>query len=354
MDKERLQKILTKEIPENQVFIDEPMSKHTSFKIGGTADIFVKARNIKELKYIIKIAKKEEIHLTIIGNGSNVLVKDKGIRGIVVKIEFEEISIEAAVLNKSKFEDILTTDIIEDEMELPKWEDVIVTVGSGVKLGELAQKLLKEEITGFEFAAGIPGTIGGAVKMNAGAYGGEMKDIIMETKCLDLECYEKLIEKTNIDDIEITQEKDNAKSPEIISLNNKEQDFSYRNSIFMERKYIILETKLELKKGKYEEIKAKMEEFLANRIEKQPIQMPSAGSTFKRGTDYITAKLIDECGLKGYQIGGAKVSEKHAGFIVNEKDATAQDVIDLIKYVQDTVYEKTGKRIELEIEILGE
>lgn len=354
MDKERLQKILTKEIPENQVFIDEPMSKHTSFKIGGTADIFVKARNIKELKYIIKIAKKEEIHLTIIGNGSNVLVKDKGIRGIVVKIEFEEISVETAVLNKSKFEDILTTDIIEDEMELPKWEDVIVTVGSGVKLGELAQKLLKEEITGFEFAAGIPGTIGGAVKMNAGAYGGEMKDIIMETKCLDLECYEKLIEKTNIDDIEITQEKDNAKSPEIIILNNKEQDFSYRHSIFMERKYIILETKLELKKGKYEEIKAKMEEFLANRIEKQPIQMPSAGSTFKRGTDYITAKLIDECGLKGYQIGGAKVSEKHAGFIVNEKDATAQDVIDLIKYVQDTVYEKTGKRIELEIEILGE
>ena len=240
----------------------------------------------------------------------------------------------------------------EDEMELPKWEDVIVTVGSGVKLGELAQKLLKEEITGFEFAAGIPGTIGGAVKMNAGAYGGEMKDIVIETKCLDLEYYEKLIEKTNIDDIEITQE--NSKSPEIIILNNKEQNFSYRHSIFMEKKYIILETKLELKKGKYERIKTKMEEFLASRIEKQPIQMPSAGSTFKRGTDYITARLIDECGLKGYKIGGAKVSEKHAGFIVNEKNATAQDVIDLIKYVQETVYEKTGKNIELEIEILGE
>lgn len=354
MDKERLQRLLTKEIPENQVFIDEPMSKHTSFKIGGTADIFVKAKNIKELKYIIKIAKKEKVHLTIIGNGSNVLVKDKGIRGIVVKIEFEEISIETAVLNKSKLKDILTAEMAETEMKLPKWEDVIVTVGSGVKLGELAQKLLKEEITGFEFAAGIPGTIGGAVKMNAGAYGEEMKDIIMETKCLDLECYEKLIEKTNIDDIEITSENDNAKSPEIIILNNKEQNFSYRHSIFMERNYIILETRLELKRGKYEEIKAKMEELLASRIEKQPIQMPSAGSTFKRGTDYITAKLIDECGLKGYQIGGAKVSEKHAGFIVNEKDATAQDVIDLIKYVQNTVYEKTGKKIELEIEILGE
>lgn len=354
MDKEKIQKILTKEIPINQVFVDEPMSKHTSFKIGGNADIFVKVKNIKELKYIIKIAKKEEIHLTIIGNGSNVLVRDNGIRGIVLKIDFDEVSIKTAVFDKTKLEDILTTDMIENDVQFPKWEDVIITVGSGVKLGELAQKLLNEEVTGFEFAAGIPGTIGGAVRMNAGAYGGEMKDIIIETKCLDLECYEKLIEKINIDDIEITPEKDNSKSPEIIILNNKEQDFSYRHSIFMERKYIILETKLELKRGKYEEIKAKMDEYLKSRIEKQPLQEPSAGSTFKRGTDYITAKLIDECGLKGYKIGGAKVSEKHAGFIVNEDNATAQDVIDLVKYVQNTVYEKTGKKIELEIEILGE
>lgn len=336
MDKEKIQKILTKEIPENQIFVDEPMSKHTSFKIGGNADIFVKVKNMKELKYLIKIAKKEEIHLTIIGNGSNVLVKDKGIRGIVLKIEFEEISTETAVFDRTK------------------WEDVVITVGSGVKLGELAQKLLKEEITGFEFASGIPGTIGGAIRMNAGAYGKEMKDIVVETKCLDLECYEQMIEKINIDDIEITLEKDNSKSPEIIILNNKEQDFLYRHSIFMEKKYIILETKLKLKRGKYEEIKAKMDEYLVSRIEKQPIQMPSAGSTFKRGADYITAKLIDECGLKGYQIGGAKVSEKHAGFIVNNGNATAEDVINLIKYVQDTVYEKTGNRIELEIEIIGE
>ncbi len=354
MDKEKIQKILTKEIPENQIFVDEPMSKHTSFKIGGNADIFVKVKNMRELKYLIKIAKKEEIHLTIIGNGSNILVKDKGIRGIVLKIEFEEMSIKTAVFDRTKLENILTTDMIENDMELPKWEDVVITVGSGVKLGELAQKLLKEEITGFEFASGIPGTIGGAVRMNAGAYGKEMKDIVIETKCLDLECYEQMIERTNIDDIEITTEKDNNKSPEIIILNNKEQDFSYRHSIFMQKKYIILETKLELKRGKYEEIKAKMDEYLASRIEKQPIQMPSAGSTFKRGADYITAKLIDECGLKGYQIGGAKVSEKHAGFIVNTGNATAEDVINLIKYVQDTVYEKTGNRIELEIEIIGE
>lgn len=354
MDREKIQALLTKEIPASRVFVNEPMSKHTSFKIGGVADIFAKVKNIKELKHIIKIAQKEKIHLTVIGNGSNVLVKDNGIRGIVVKIEFQEISIKPSVLNKTKIENILNTDITQKTIELPKWEEVIVTVGSGVKLGELAQKLLKEGITGFEFAAGIPGTIGGAVRMNAGAYGGEMKDIIMETKCLDLECYEEIIENTNIDDIEIIPEKDNKESPEIMILNNKEQDFSYRHSAFMEKKYIILETKLELKKGKQEEIKAKMDEYLASRVEKQPVQMPSAGSTFKRGTDYITAKLIDECGLKGYQIGGAKVSEKHAGFIVNDGNATAQNVIDLIKYVQNIVYEKTGKNIELEIEILGE
>ena len=325
MDKQKIANILTKEIPQGQILIDEPMSKHTSFKIGGPADIFVKVKNIKELKYVIKVAKKQDIHLTIIGNGSNILVKDNGIRGIVVKTELNDIKIN----------------------------DVIVTVGSGVKLGELCQKLLKEEMTGLEFASGIPGTIGGAVKMNAGAYGGEMKDIILETKCLDLEQYEKIIEKTNIDDIEIINECD-TKIPEIIVLNNKEQDFSYRHSIFMEKKYVILETKLELKRGKYEEIKSKMDENLASRKQKQPLHLPSAGSTFKRGTDFITAKLIDECGLKGYQIGDAAVSDMHAGFIVNKGNATAEDVLKLIKYIQETIYEKTGKQIELEIEILGE
>lgn len=336
MDKAKIKRLLAKQIQEDQIFIDEPMSKHTSFKIGGTADVFIKVKNIQELKYVIKVAKKVDTHLTIIGNGSNVLVKDNGIRGIVLKIQFEEISIQRNVLGQ------------------PNKEDVIVTVGSGVKLGELAQKLLKEGITGFEFASGIPGTIGGAIRMNAGAYGGEMKDIVIETKCLDLECYERLIEKTNIDDIEIIIETESKKTPEIIILNNKEQDFAYRHSVFMERKYIILEVKLQLKRGNVQEIKDKMEQFLASRNEKQPVQMPSAGSTFKRGTDYITARLIDECGLKGCRVGGAKVSEKHAGFIVNEKNATAKDVIELIKQVQDTVYAKTGKKIELEIEILGE
>lgn len=324
MDKNKIKELLTKEIKEEQILLEEPMKKHTSFKIGGIADIFVKVKTIDELRHVIKIAKKENIYLTIIGNGSNVLVKDNGIRGIVAKLDLNDISINHD----------------------------IVTVGAGVKLGELAQRLLKKQIAGFEFAAGIPGTIGGAVRMNAGAYGGEMKDIVIETKCLDLEDYGG--ETITIDDIEITQKNEVADSPKIIVLDNKEQDFAYRHSIFMERKYIILETKLRLCKGKYEDIKSKMDEYMNSRKEKQPINMPSAGSTFKRGNDFITAKIIDECGLKGFSIGDAQVSEKHAGFVVNKGNATAEDVIDLIQHVKEVVYEKTGKNIELEIEIIGE
>lgn len=329
---EQIYGLITKEILPEQVLINEPMRKHTSFKIGGNADIFVKVKKIEELKTIIKIAKQQNIYLTIIGNGSNILVKDNGIRGIVVKIEFNEIEIKKE----------------------PLGSDYIVTVGAGVKLGELAQKLLKEEITGFEFAAGIPGTIGGAVRMNAGAYGHEMKDIIIETKCLNIEQYEKNITTTNIDDIEIVYEGQTKNAPEFMKLNNQQQEFSYRHSIFAEKKYIILETKLKLQKGNPEEIKQTMDEYMNSRKQKQPLTYPSAGSTFKRGEDYITAKLIDECGLKGYCIGDAQVSDLHAGFIINKGNATAQDVLQLIQYVQNIVYKKTGKKIELEVEILGE
>ena len=169
---------LTKEIPSEQIYMNDPMSKHTTFRVGGNADIFVKVKNIDELKHIIKIAKKNDVHITVIGNGSNILVKDNGIRGIVAKIEFEDVEIEN------------TSD-----------DNVIVTVGAGVKLAILAQMLLQKGITGFEFASGIPGTIGGAVKMNAGAYGSEMKDIVISTKCLDLKRYDMIGEKNNIDDI---------------------------------------------------------------------------------------------------------------------------------------------------------
>lgn len=316
-------------IPSQQIHMNEPMSKHTTFKVGGNADIFVIIKNFDELRHVIKIAKRNAIHMTIIGNGSNILVKDNGIRGIVVKIEFEEIKIEK------------------------KADNAIVTVGAGVKLMALAQELMNNSISGFEFAAGIPGTIGGAVKMNAGAYGKEMKDIIISTKCLDLKRYNMLASKSNIDDIEVEEIIKKSDEPDLIELSNEEQEFTYRDSIFSNKRYVILETKLNLNFGDQNGIKAKMDEQLKIRKEKQP-NLPSAGSTFKRGEDYITSKLIDECGLKGYKIGGAQVSEKHAGFIVNSEEATAQDIIELIDYVKKVVYEKTGKAIKLEVEILGE
>ena len=318
---------LTKEVPSEQIYMNEPMSKHTTFKVGGNADIFIKVKNLEQLKFVIKVAKKNNIRITIIGNGSNLLVKDNGIRGIVAKIEFEDIKIDA--------------------------DNAIVTVGAGVKLGVLAQELLKNELSGFEFASSIPGTIGGAVRMNAGAHGSEMKDIVISTKCLDLKRYNMLTQKTNIDDIEIEEYIEKSDEPEIVELNNEQQEFSYRDSVFSSRRYVILETKLKLQNGNKEEIKRKMDEFLKSRKEKQP-NLPSAGSTFKRGDGYITAKLIDECGLKGYTIGGAQVSEKHAGFIVNTGDATAQNILDLIEHIKQVVYEKTGKLIKLEIEIIGD
>ena len=328
---------LTKEIPSEQIYMNEPMNKHTTFKVGGNADIFVKVKNIEELKYVIKIAKKNNIRVYIIGNGSNILVKDKGIRGIVVKIEFEYI----------KYEDI------ENNESSSRSKEVIVTVGAGVKLMALAQELLKRSITGFEFASGIPGTIGGAVKMNAGAYGSEIKNIVVSTKCLDLKRYNLIGEKSYIDDIEITEPIEKANEPTIVELSNEEQKFEYRNSIFSRKRYVILETKFKLAYGNKEEIEKKMKELNLKRKQTQP-DSPSAGSTFKRGEDFITAKLIDECGLKGYKIGGAKVSEKHAGFVVNEGDATAQDILELVTYIKETVYEKTGKSIKLEVEVLGE
>lgn len=320
---------LTKVISPTRIYMNEPMKKYTSFKVGGNADLLIKVKDVKELMHAIKIADNYYLPITIIGNGSNILVRDHGISGIVIKIEF-------------------------DKIEIDKQNDfAIVTVGAGVKLMRLAQELLNNGISGFEFASGIPGTIGGAVRMNAGAYGSEMKDIVINTKCLELKKDKRPIRKDNIDGIEITENGNNIDENNIIELDNKEQEFRYRNSVFSNKKYIVLETKLKLPYGNKEDIKAKMDEFSKMRKEKQP-DLPSAGSTFKRGKDFITAKVIDECGLKGYTIGGAQVSEKHAGFIVNIGDATAQDIIDLIDYVKKVVYEKTGKTIELEVEILGE
>lgn len=296
-----LEKIIAKE----NIKQNEMMKNHTSFKIGGPAEIFIKITTIGELKNLLKYCKENDEKLTIIGNGSNLLISDEGIKGIVAKIEMKEIQINQ--IDKENYE---------------------IKLDSGVLLGFLAQKLLKEEIQGFEELSGIPGTIGGAIVMNAGAHGKEIKDIALEVTAIDYE-------------------------GNIHIFTNEESEFSYRHSKFSNEEYIILQTKLLLQKGKKEEIKEKMDEYAKYRKEKQPIEYPSAGSTFKRGEDFITAKLIDEAGLKGYLVGGAQISEKHAGFIINTGNATSQDVLELVKYVKEKVYEKFKKNIELEIKFIS-
>lgn len=301
-----IKEILEKsKLNKENLYYDEPMAKHTSFKIGGPADVFIKVDNIEELKETLDLSKKNQIPLTIIGNGSNILVTDKGIRGITAKLNLKDIEIKK-----------------ENNKQ-------IIKVEAGVPVGLLAQKLLKEEITGFEELSGIPGTIGGAVIMNAGAHGKELKDILKKVTAMDY-------------------------NGNIHEFTNEECLFSYRNSRFQKEKYIILQATLELEKGNSTEIKEKMDEYMQFRKEKQPIEYPNAGSTFKRGEDFVTAKLIDEAGLKGYKVGGAQVSEKHAGFIVNVDNATAKDVIELTDYIKEKIEEKFGKKINLEIQIIGE
>ncbi len=292
------------QISQEKILYNEPMKKHTTFKIGGPAECLVKVEKKEDIKEIIKIAKQNKLPITVLGNGSNVLVLDKGIQGITLLIRLEKIEI------------------------LEKNEKIEITVGAGEKLGKIAQVCLQKEITGMEELSGIPGTIGGAVRMNAGAHGKEIKDLIKTVKCLDYQGHEKEFLK-------------------------EELAFDYRTSLFKKEKYIITEVTMELQKGYKPDIKAKMEEFATYRKEKQPIEYPSAGSTFKRGSDFITAKLIDEAGLKGYTIGEAQVSTKHSGFVINKANATAKDVLALIEHIQKTVYKKFHKKIELEIEVIG-
>lgn len=314
MEKEQVYQKLIQKIPPELIKQEEPMKQHTSFKIGGNADFLITATTEEVLKNVLIIASDNNIPLTVIGNGTNLLVKDKGVRGIVLKIAMDEIHIEK---NKNM---------------------AIVTLGAGLKNAVLAQMLLKQEIAGFEFAAGIPGTIGGAVYMNAGAYGGEMKDIVQKVTYLQ---QEKTPDKTTVNLITKT-------------FTNKQCDFDYRHSIFQQNDFVITKVILELPYGSKEEIKAKIEENSISRKTKQPLEYPSAGSTFKRGNDFITAKLIDECGLKGYHIGDAEVSTMHAGFVINKGNATAQEVIEVIEHIKTTVLEQCGKQIELEIKVIGE
>ena len=293
------------QIKKENIILNELMNKYTTFKIGGPAECLIKIQSIKDLKEAIQFAEKNKIDITIIGNGSNLLVTDKGIKGIVLLNRLEDIQIKNN----------------ENNIEL--------TVKSGTKMSIIARKCLEQNITGFEELSGIPGTIGGAVIMNAGAHGKEMKDIVKSVKCIDYKGNE-------------------------YEFSNEELEFEYRNSRLKHEKYIITEVNLILNKGNQTEIKNKMDEYKKYRKEKQPIEYPSAGSTFKRGEDYITAKLIDEAGLKGYKIGGAEISKKHSGFIINTGNATANDVLELVQYVKKEINLKFNKNIELEIEIIGE
>lgn len=295
MDIQKTYQELLNVIPKDKIKQNEPMNKHTAFKIGGPADIFVNIEHIEELKEILEIIKNNNIPFKIIGNGSNILVKDEGFRGVILKNSLNNFDVETQENN------------------------VYITASSGVKLGILGQKCLKQEIEGFEFASGIPGSIGGAIKMNAGAHGMEIKDVVEEVTYIDL--------KGNIKTIP-----------------NEKCEFEYRKSIFSKNNFVIIQAKIKLKKGNIEQIKEKMETYANYRKQKQPIEFPNAGSTFKRGKDFLTAKLIDEAGLKGFSIGGAQVSTKHSGFIINKNNATAQDVIDLVEYVKKVIKEKFRKR----------
>ena len=280
------------------------MKMHTSFKIGGPADFFVKLKNIEQLKKVKIYASENSIPFTIIGNGSNLLVKDNGIRGIVAKLDFDLLEID---------------------------EDTGVVKASGdYPVSKLARKCAGKGLSKMEFLAGIPGTVGGAVRMNAGAFGGEIKDILVKTTYLD----------ENLD---------------VKEFSNEEQDLSYRHSIFCGLpKLIILEAEFQLEKDSEENVNTRIDEMMKTRIEKQPINYPSAGSTFKRLPDKATAALIDQCGLKGYRVGDAEVSTKHAGFIINTGNATAKDVLTLIEIVKTKVYERFNERIELEVVIMGD
>ena len=303
MNKQFIYECLLNIIDKNNIKIDEPMSKHISFKVGGPADILVKPKTEEELFEIVKLIKKENIPYLIIGNGSNLLVKDGGIRGIVIELSD----------NFNNFE-------IKGEK---------VHIQSGALLSIVGKAVLRAELKGFEFAAGIPGTLGGALAMNAGAYGGEMKHIVESVRLMDMD-------------------------GNIFELSNEEMKFDYRKSILTNENYIVLSAIIKLEKGNFDDIKAVMSDFTQRRVTKQPLNLPSAGSTFKRPVGHFAGKLIEDSGLRGLTLRGAQVSEKHCGFVVNIGNATAKDLLDLMYVVKSTVNAKYGVMLEEEVKILGE
>ena len=313
---------LAKIVSKNSILLDEPMKKHTTFRIGGNADMFVSPA-IEEIPEIVALAKSHDIPVTIIGNGSNLLVGDKGIRGLVLSIGKGADGVEVSPVEKTAE----GVDLVQMSMDIER--KVRISVGAGALLSKVAAEAARNSLTGFEFAAGIPGTIGGAVVMNAGAYGGEIKDVLVSARVL-------------------------APNGDILTLTRDELDLSYRHSCIPEKGYIVLEAVLELEKGDEAQIRAAMEDYRGRRIDKQPLEYPSAGSTFKRPEGYFAGKLIQDADLRGYQVGGAQVSEKHCGFVINADNATAQDVLTLIEDVKKKVYEEFQVELEPEVKMMGE
>ena len=287
----------------DHVLTDEPMKQHTTFKIGGPADYFLVPETGEEVGEIIKICRKTDTPYFILGNGSNLLVGDGGYRGAVIQVY--------------------------RNMSAVTVEGTTITAQAGALLSAVAAAAKNASLTGFEFAGGIPGTVGGAAVMNAGAYGGEMKDVLVEVTVMDAE-------------------------GKIFAISAEKLELGYRTSVIKKAGYIVLEAKIRLKEGDQEAIRERMKELTIQRTTKQPLEYPSAGSTFKRPEGYFAGKLVMDSGLRGYQVGGARISEKHCGFVINAGDATAKDVRTLMDNVRDIVYEKYGVTLEPEVKFLGE
>ena len=286
-----------------QVKKDEPMKIHTTFRVGGPASYFVTPETEEEVAKVIEVCTQENVPYYIVGNGSNLLVSDAGYRGVIVQIY--------------------------KEMNEVKVEGDLVKAQAGALLSGIAAKALGAELSGFEFASGIPGTIGGACVMNAGAYGGEMKDVLESVTVLTGE-------------------------GKIIELGRNELELGYRTSVIAKKGYIVLGAVLKLERGDGEKIKTYMDELKEKRVTKQPLEYPSAGSTFKRPEGYFAGKLIEDAGLRGFQVGGAQVSEKHCGFVINRDHATAADIMELMRQVQIRVKENSGVDLEPEVKRLGD
>lgn len=290
-------------ITDEQIKLEEPMKNHTTFRIGGLAEIFVTPGSIGEVRDIIAVCRKQAVPYYVMGNGSNLLVSDRGYEGVIIQIfkEMNEIRIEGDT----------------------------VAAQAGALLSAIANRALEEGLAGFEFASGIPGTLGGACIMNAGAYGGEMKDVVREVTLLTPE-------------------------GEIRDVPGEQMEFGYRTSMAARTGAVILAARIRLRRGDQEAIRARMEELREKRVSKQPLEYPSAGSTFKRPEGYFAGKLIQDAGLRGFTVGKAQVSEKHCGFVVNKGQATAADVAELMRRVSDKVEEQFGVRLEPEVKRLGE